>query len=217
MLAISPHLDDAVLSLGGRIANSTIATVFAGIPPVWPWPAPFDSASGFEHSHEAVVARRLEDHAAARRLACTVEHLEFLDGQYHMPADRRDDLDGLGAALDRLFHENRKGTIAVPLGLAHPDHRFVAEVARGALVRWPRAFIVYADLPSARLWPGHLPGAIAGWQRAGFQLEAISWPVHLGRKREAVDCYTSQRRFPELAHDNLTEERGWRAKWVGTD
>lgn len=213
-LVISPHLDDAVLSLGGLLDQSTIVTVFAGIPPPWYWPSPFDNASGFTRSDDAVSARRDEDDAACAELRSKALHLHFLDGQYGMPRDELQIVSLLGHIID-----TRPGVdVAVPLGLAHPDHRLVAKLCR-LLVMPGRArdWLVYADLPSAKLWPGHIPGALRGWERAGWSLEPADDlpPADMRRKTRAVERYVSQRRFAELAIDNLTEERRWWATFNG--
>lgn len=213
-LVISPHLDDGVLSLGGLIDQSIIVTVFAGIPPPWYWPSPFDNASGFTSSDAAVCARRDEDRAACAELRSEAWHLDFYDGQYGIVRDAEEIALVLGALIDQ-----RPGVdVAVPLGLAHPDHRLVAKVCRlQVMPERARDWLVYADLPSAKLWPGHVPGALRGWERAGWVLEPADDlpPADMRRKTRAVERYVSQRRFPELAIDNLTEERRWWATYNG--
>ena len=212
-LVISPHLDDAVLSFGGAIATEPgthVATVFAGFPPEWSWPSPFDNACGFTSSREAVRVRRREDADATTRLAAWPMHLPFHDGQYGL--DQKADAIVTVVASLSLQHD----PVVFPLGLAHPDHRLVAKSCQMAGAIFPgRTFAVYADLPSAVLWPGHVPGALRGWERAGWELEPFEWRTDVGRKREAYECYKSQLRFPELAWDNVTEERGWLARFTG--
>lgn len=216
-LVVSPHLDDAVLSFGGTIAGATdlhIATVLAGLPPAWRWPTPFDNASGFSDSRNAVVARRAEDEAAAAEIGARTLHLGFLDGQYGTPNDP----EFVVAVLVELLAGHEQ--VAVPLGLAHPDHRFVARCCRAAMRvgRYHgRVFVVYAELPAAKLWPGHVKGAVRGWERSGWQMEPFQWPASLEAKRRAWERYESQRRFPELAWENLTEERGWLTRFNGED
>lgn len=209
-LVVSPHLDDAVLGYGGAMALSlvptTIVTVLAGYPPPWSWPTPFDNRCGFADSRVAVHHRRTEDHQAAAALGATAMHLEFLDGQYGLP---RNEL-LIGLRLRDLF--NGADEIVVPLGLTHPDHRLVARVCQAILHDvHPRSIVVYADLPGAALEPSHVPGAMRGWERIGWRLDPIEWEVDVFTKRAAWECYVSQVQFPELAWQNLIEERGWRA------
>lgn len=209
-VVVSPHLDDAVLSYGGALAAAdtptTVVTVFAGMPPAWSWPTPFDNSCGFPDSQTAVWCRRLEDFHACSALGAWPQHLEYLDGQYGLP---RSEL-LIAMRLRDLF--NDADEIAVPLGLLHPDHRLVASICQAILHDSPRrSFVVYADLPGAALEPTHIPGALRGWERAGWSLVPVEWEVDLESKRAAWECYTSQQRFVELLWDNLIEERGWRA------
>lgn len=210
-LVVSPHLDDAMLSMGARIRRGmTVATVFAEIPPAWSWPSPFDNMCGFGSSVEAVIARRKEDLNATAELGATSVWLPFLDGQYGI--DR--DLDQMRELLTDLFRQHAHA--AVPLGLAHPDHRLVAKVCRQAASTFVGGrFVVYADLPSANLWPSHVPGAVRGWEREGWRMLPHTWPVNFDRKLAAVAHYASQHRFPELAFENLRQERGWIATYMG--
>lgn len=213
-LVVSPHLDDAVLSFGGAIAqfagDVTVATVFAGLPPEWSWPSPFDNASGFSSSREAVHERQIEDRIAVASLGARSLHLGFLDGQYG--------LDQAPAFMASVLNEllGAHDPVVFPLGLAHPDHLLVAKVCRSLGYLWPgRVVLLYADLPAARLWPSHVRGALRGWERAGWNLAPFEWRVDLDRKRRAYEEYRSQLRFPELAWENVTEERGWLARYEG--
>lgn len=215
VVVVSAHFDDAVLSFGGAIARAaraddlTIATVMAGMPPRWTWPTPFDNASGFSDSRKAVEARRVEDLDAAAVLGAGVVHFGFLDGQY----GRHREENRMWLMLRDLFAAN--AMCVVPLGLAHPDHRLVTRVARRALIPAHSTAVVYADLPAAHLWPGHVAGALRGWERKGWQLTPMEWPIDLDAKRKAYDCYRSQLRFPELAWENVQEERAWLAIYAG--
>lgn len=213
VLVVSPHLDDAVLSFGGGIAlhhDVTVATMLAGVPPAWSWPTAFDAQSGFDASDRAVRKRRLEDIAACDAISAGHLHLDFYDGQYGL--DR--DVDHMVRVLDGLFRAY--DDVAVPLGMVHTDHELVARVCQAAMARHPRrVFLVYADLPAAKLWPEQVWGAWCRWRRQHFALTPWTWPTDLDAKRRARDHYESQLAFPELAWDNVTEERGWLAKYEG--
>ncbi len=217
-LVISPHLDDAVLSFGGCIAASeawalpvVVATVFAGLPPEWYWPTPFDNSCGFSSSQAAVIARREEDGLACAAAGAVALRLGFLDGQYGLPQPEPEIVaELLGLMRGASF-------VAVPLGIMHPDHRLVAKCCRWALAALADESdglqaVVYADLPGAELWPSHVPGALRGWERAGWDLEPAEWSCDLDAKARAREQYASQLRFEELAWENLTRERGWIAK-----
>ena len=93
---LSPHLDDAALSLGGAIATATtagaevtIVTVFANDPdssgPAGVW----DSACGFHSAAAAARVRREEDRRACALLGATPIWLPLNDVEY--PQEKNDD------------------------------------------------------------------------------------------------------------------------------
>jgi LmbE family N-acetylglucosaminyl deacetylase len=89
VLAISPHLDDAVVSAGGRIFDLTTSghqvlvwTVFAKSAPPPYSPLARDLHELWRLSHDPVGARRVEDVRAVTRLGAEPRHTEFLDAVY---------------------------------------------------------------------------------------------------------------------------------------
>jgi LmbE family N-acetylglucosaminyl deacetylase len=90
---LSPHLDDAVFSLGAAIAKAcrsgaqvTVLTVFAGNPESKTAAGWWDRAAGFRSEGEAARARREEDRAACELVGATPVWLPFSDAQYEPPA-----------------------------------------------------------------------------------------------------------------------------------
>lgn len=98
LLAISPHLDDAVLSFGAGLvdaaqdgADVTVYTVFAGTPS-----PPYSAAAermhavwGFSPDDDALLYRRKEDIAALNHLGVAHRHGRFLDSIYRTLPDGR--------------------------------------------------------------------------------------------------------------------------------
>jgi LmbE family N-acetylglucosaminyl deacetylase len=96
LLAISPHLDDAVLSLGAGLAQAaqdgakvTVYTVFAGTAP-----PPYSAAAermhaiwGLSPNDDAPLYRRKEDIAALDHLGVAYRHGGFLDSIYRKLPD----------------------------------------------------------------------------------------------------------------------------------
>src|SRR5690606_5209303 len=91
ILVVSPHLDDAVLSIGGSMWTWSraghrvlVATVFTADEPVEP------PSAVAEHLHRlwggagAMARRRAEDRAAAERLGIEVVHLELEDALHRL-------------------------------------------------------------------------------------------------------------------------------------
>jgi LmbE family N-acetylglucosaminyl deacetylase len=189
---LSPHLDDAALSLGAAIAawsragtEVRVVTVLAGRPdstlPAGPW----DSATGFATEGEAARARRLEDRSACAILGATTVWLDHADQQY----DR-------GGTDDEIWQAIRDGVagasavLAPGFPLSHRDH---AWLARLALARRDPAWRVglYVEQPYA-IGAGR-PRDDRG--RFGFEPAFVpirtSWR-HRRAKRRALEAYGSQ-------------------------
>jgi LmbE family N-acetylglucosaminyl deacetylase len=134
-LVVSPHLDDAVLSVGGSIAAWTragervvIASVFTNGPPL-------DEVSPGMRKWADYPARRVEDAAACAAVGAEVRWLgqierafrrPYLTGltMFRTPADRAGfaTLPAVTAALDALVDLD-PARIVVPLGIGnHTDH-----------------------------------------------------------------------------------------------
>jgi len=166
---LSPHLDDAVLSCGGRITQGTragrkvlVVTVTAGDPPA----VDFSNLALVAHRHwalsdGAVGVRRTEDVAACAVLGARWLHGPILDCIYernqitgrplyktneeiHAPvhpfeSDRIDRLQEFMATLPLADQ------VVVPLGIGnHIDHRLTRLVAER---RWCGSLLYYEDYP----------------------------------------------------------------------
>jgi LmbE family N-acetylglucosaminyl deacetylase len=210
-LIVSPHLDDAVLSVGQVMAgrpNMTVVTLFAGIPQNRDMVTGFDTSSGFDNAAQAVLTRRAEDQAALRLLHARPVWFDFADNQYGEPADPtaiEDKLMAVAAVVSPTL-------LIGPLGLVHPDHHatrsaYEALVAATGIEAW-----IYEDLPSRVLWPEAVPDALAWWRSAGYKPElgfVGTGPADL--KDDALGCYSSQHWWmTEHWHSCLVRERLWR-------
>jgi len=204
-LVISPHLDDAVFSLGQYLAGhpgTAVATVFAGRPDrsvtgIW------DRRCGFADGREAMAARRAEDIEALAVLGCEAVHLDFYDRQYGRPAtDER-----IGAAIRRLISERQPSTVLGPVGLVHPDHEQVGRVWR-RIARQPAvAGIAYEELPYRVQFPAVATGAVGQLVAAGATAFAAD-PGGLPEKTRAIGAYRSQLGLIDSAQC-LHPERLW--------
>ena len=206
LVAISPHLDDAVLGCAGLMAahpGATVVTVTAGRPgphPLTDW----DRTCGFADGDDVVGARRAEDKVALALLHADPVWLDFLDRQY---ADgKAPDPVQVAAALRPIA--GRAALIASPLGLMHPDHIAVATAC--ALLR-PAGWVVYEDA-IYRAHEGAAGAALAAMRQTGVDLEPVDVP-DAPAKREAIAAYTSQvKGLAHLLDDAYRPERYWRVK-----
>ena len=94
MLVVSPHLDDAVFSLGATMARAArtgarvdVVTVFAGDPESTRTASGWDRRAGFATEGEAASARRSEDLEACRIVRAEPTWLSFPPGSYGVPRD----------------------------------------------------------------------------------------------------------------------------------
>lgn len=197
---ISPHLDDAVLSLGASIARSVrsgqrgiaVVTVFAGDPdsrrPAGGW----DRRGGFATEGEAATARRREDRNACRLVGAEAFWLPFSE------ADYRETLDGdaVWSALSDAIEP--AGSVLVPgFPLTNPDHAWLLElfVRRadpglriGLYAEQPYRYTARKECPRPQV-PDHLsrtPRESSDWIELGAR------PRGVWTKRRAVLAYRSQ-------------------------
>ena len=127
---VSPHLDDAALSLGETIARLTAAgvpvtimTVFAGDPSSRARASSWDRRCGFETEGESATRRRYEDSHAAACLGARVVWLPFASSDY-APAPPA------GVLTQAVLDACADSAILLPgYPLTHPDHRVVAGLA----------------------------------------------------------------------------------------
>jgi LmbE family N-acetylglucosaminyl deacetylase len=181
VVVVSPHLDDAALSLGAAISRAartgarvTILTVLAGDPgsnePAGEW----DRSCGFTTAAEAARARRREDELACRRLGARPVWLPYGDEQY----ERVTSDDEIRASVVEVA---RAGLVLLPgFPLTHDDHRWLHGLLADA---FPRGSGLYAEQPYAAL-DGRSPPEPWARLRAGLRDRR--------RKLAAFRAYTSQ-------------------------
>jgi LmbE family N-acetylglucosaminyl deacetylase len=216
LLAVSPHLDDAVLACGDLLAahpGSVVVTVFAGGPPRGAPLTEWDAASGFRRSDEVIPRRRAEDRAALRLLHARPRWLPFRDAQYGDSPS----VEALAEAVGEVLDAERPTIVLVPLGLFHSDHALTHAAALRALAIRPSLDVVaYEDAIYRRL-PGLLDERLGRLRAAGFAPAPLPRAEHgcSVRKRQAVACYGSQLRAlcspgrPGI-DDAFARERFWR-------
>ena len=152
VVVLSPHLDDAVLSMGAAMAHASrggesvrVVTVFANDPASRAPAGAWDAACGFTTQGAAARARREEDRRACAALGVEPVWLPFADGEHDSSAD---DADVEAAVLEHL---RDAGSVFVPgAPLAQPDHAWLTElVVSSPAIRIPTGF--YVEQPYAAL------------------------------------------------------------------
>jgi hypothetical protein len=127
---LSPHLDDAALSLGASIVRAVAAgarvrviTVFAYEPESTMPAGAWDRTCGFQTAGEAGRVRRAEDARACAILGAEPVWLPFHDFEYGRSADESDVWNAVAAATDPGSWLFLPG-----FPLAVPDHRWLTEL-----------------------------------------------------------------------------------------
>jgi len=201
LVVVSPHLDDAVLSLGATLAHAVeagskveVLTVFACAPgsnaPTDEW----DRKSGFATEGQAAQQRRREDETACAILGVTPRWFEFGAQPYDKRASMEEVVSAVAAATAGA------DTVLMPgFPLAHADHAALTNslLAHGSSCRnlglyaeQPYSFDRSAT-PAGPMQP--MPAARVGamtWQRV------CATRQHRDLKLRAVKQYVSQ--LPQL-------------------
>jgi LmbE family N-acetylglucosaminyl deacetylase len=200
VVVISPHLDDAVFSLGAAVSSSgrrdggrvTILTVLAGDPDSPTDAGDWDRKAGFRTAGEAARARREEDARACELVRARPVWLPFSDLQYERGGNdaeiRAAVVDAVGAA-----------SVLLPgFPLQNPDHRWLRRILDGAFAR--DRVGVYVEQPYAALWtdrpgegstpePERVPPA-AAWRRLRAGV--------LDQRRKLAACHAYSSQLPLL-------------------
>lgn len=210
VVVVSPHLDDAIMSLGASIARGVqagasieVLTAFAYIPSSTASAGPWDSSCGFATEGEAGSTRREEDRLACEAVGAAHRWLDFGAEPYK----RRGTDSDIWAAVMAAARD--ADAVLIPgFPLTHPDHACLTELllrrglgaARiGFYAEQPYVFIQKAA-PSASALAPPLKPVIAMppvWTR--LQVER----AHRRAKLKAVRCYRSQLRHLGLGNIGL--------------
>ena len=209
---LSPHLDDAVLSCGGRIWQQTragesvaVVTVFGGVPPTDRSLSAYarELHARWRQPAEAVGERRREDREALALLGAEAVHWRYRDciyrttpgGEYAYTSEAAlwgsihpSEIDLIQELLDRIGALSPMGESALYAPLAvggHVDHRIVRKAAE----RWGQALTCYEDFPYAAE-PGMTEAALSG-ERWTAELVCLSSEA-LEAKIAAIARYGSQ-------------------------
>lgn len=224
VLAVSPHLDDAVLSYGGSLANFAergaaviVYTVFAGIA-TQPYSAIADEFhTQWRLASDPVLSRRLEDSAAVKRLGATERHGEFLDciyrreggrwlitpetHPYTVPVASEQELQSdIETTIEQLIEDIEPGLVVTCAAIGHHiDHVRTRNAASTAALRQRVPIRLWQDQPYAALYPA-FPPMSAGSRINEATVEPVP-PAAWRTKLDAVSRYRSQ--LTALNHEGI--------------
>ncbi len=211
---LSPHMDDAVLSCGGRIAMQVsrgervlVVTVFSGIDDTRAASIPFVSSKNLR-------ALQAEDDAALGRLEVDHLRLDYRDGAFrqrfpllryglHLHAEKRfaDMLKPIRTELEQICSAAACRNLYVPLGIGqHIDHHLAYRIGdhlRQKPVN-PPSVRLYEDIPYV-----FIPHALDHRLRA-IGLAALPKPCGQPSIHEQIMAvYRSVRHLPSVTRDRF--------------
>jgi LmbE family N-acetylglucosaminyl deacetylase len=201
ILAISPHLDDAVLGTGAILSAAdrpVVATVFAGDPGRDTPSSSWDRGLGSTAS-DVVEIRRREDEDALHVLGASAVHLGFFEAPYrsrlrcHETEYTIEFFSLLRQEIVQLIAAHRPGIMMVPLGLQHVDHRIAAAAAISAwITERPCELWTYAEQPYAQYDHALTRRRLRDLRAAAVPVIPRIDPEHTTVRCQAVMSYRSQ-------------------------
>jgi LmbE family N-acetylglucosaminyl deacetylase len=203
VVAVSPHLDDAVFSVGGVLALAATAadvlvvTCFTGSVPVGEaseFALSTQLDKGLSADVDYMALRREEDRRALGVLGVAGQHLGLLEAPhrgYDSPAalfaGRHGD-DTVGEDLEHALGPVLAGAelVLAPQALGdHVDHQWVTEVVADLVPAARRGW--WRDTPYVLRRPDAAPMAVVDGDEHAVEVSAV-----LDRKVDAVSCYATQ-------------------------
>ncbi len=158
VIVLSPHFDDAVLSLGGFMSGQKhllVATFFSGRPDS-AMSTEWNKLSGFKDSNQAVSSRIKENRSALALYGADIKNYNYLDSQYRQ-GDRGADLEKrITQDIKKMIKDNNSphlsiyGPATFGPGLTHPDHQILHEAFMSVARKNTNPnvdFFVYEDFP----------------------------------------------------------------------
>jgi LmbE family N-acetylglucosaminyl deacetylase len=208
-IIISPHFDDAALSLGGLLSRedrpALVATFFTD-PPETATTTKWDKLAGFTDSSDIKKIRTEENHKAMGLFKAETATYSYMDDEYgrdesgeELQSDLAQDIQTLIAA-----HANQTVYIYAPAlfteGLTHPDHEVLHKAFVDVANGFPNKnvkFFFYEDLPYTIAFNKKSPISLKKniETESGLSLETVNIPLsqmQVNEKIRAIKSYDSQ-------------------------
>jgi LmbE family N-acetylglucosaminyl deacetylase len=198
-VVVSPHLDDAALSCAYFLIahpGTPVITLFTASPSEGAdAPNAFEMREKHRTRNDVMTIRRTEDSASLGILGAVPEWLGFCQHSdqarakngYAIPRGAID-------TLERALRVHDPTAVLFPLGLGHPDHAVVHQIALSVRNSFSTpAWFCYQDKPYEHI-PGTVSSAIVRLHRYGLTATPSALPVttDLARKWRAISEYRSQ-------------------------
>jgi LmbE family N-acetylglucosaminyl deacetylase len=165
-IVLSPHFDDAVLSLGGLLTkegeDTLVATIFAGTPQI-PISCRWDKICGFSDSTQAIKKRAEENRLSLNFLGVSddrIRNYKNLDAEYRFAMDEKMSMEPeLTASIENGISSLLLEFASEPIKIFAPgielntDHSIVKNATIAVIKELPRdsmhKLFFYQDIPYA--------------------------------------------------------------------
>ncbi len=208
-IILSPHFDDAVLSLGGLLAkreHGTMVATFFTHRPTKAMHTEWDRHSGFSDSNEAMFKRTKENENALSFFNAVIKNYDYPDLQYRKENEDNIIRGKIAEDIKTLMQKNQKrelfiyGPATFGTNITHPDHQIVHDAFMDV---WrenkePRIhFFMYEDFPYAREFSMSDLGILKTYLEKTEHIQLKENPItlhasNLLEKISAIYRYTSQ-------------------------
>jgi LmbE family N-acetylglucosaminyl deacetylase len=221
---VSPHIDDAIFSIGGLISKLARRNEEISIHYVFTlseWTNPEASSNPVHNSGvETVTAeRKKEERSISSIVSYGINFFDFLDFPLRPKTDASeiDMIKSIASRIRRIV--DRHEVVFFPVGITHPDHVIVGIIGR-TLFDEGYNVMFYEDLPyAARATANH---EYAQWLLA-HQFESQLERISIESKINLMNLYRSQTSEEWIRHvreysysfnpvDHNSYERFWRRR-----
>ena len=223
-IVLSAHYDDAVLSLGGFLANqkntALVATFFtenASTTSETQW----DKISGFGSSAESFVKRSAENSNALHLLGTQKVDYSYVDFQYRTVDQSTKIVKELTESIKSLIEKNKTFDLKVYgpafFGdvITHPDHKLLHQafiaVAKSYVNNPQVSFFMYEDFPYIQTFNKNNNFDLKLFIEKNEKVSLTSTPLNLLSadvllKEKAIAQYKSQMQAFSYLHENILSE-----------
>lgn len=217
LIAVSPCFNDAVVGCAGLLAarpDSTVLTVYSGMPLGASQLVDADRRAGFKSTREAVLARHAQSERALALLGVRSAQMDLLPDHYVQSGEEGRLTGALASALSAL----RPRVILMPLGLSRAVYVRISDACLTIRALFQRVeWIGYEEVAEAE------PGAVQERLANLLRRRILASPLDVGAE---VDVARARQRA-EAARNSLTldghdgepaasascPERYWRLSW----
>ena len=222
LFIISPHIDDAVLSLGGLIQDLTMKNEKVSILYVFTisqWTNP-NAISGKKYDKDTISVteiRKEEESAIAKRLAYDFDFMDFHDLPLRFTGNSSSEVAMISEIINTIKKRiTRDDQVFFPLGLDHHDHIIIHKIGLD-LIDEGYQILFYEDLPYAAMGKHDHQKNYTNLIQKDF--EPISIPIDIDVKIDLLKHYGSQMSqtwlnhistYAYSLHDNKFYERFWK-------